>query len=114
MRTLYQWFTVTAVRSWYAHCLVCLIGSGLIGLLCSWFGLNGMTAMRWSATGLMAFYLWKEAGDELRYRASGTYRKRHWADKVKASTDRGGDTLGPIAVCATCWAQYIVSMVAFL
>ena len=112
MKTIYAWFTVTAVRSWYAHFLVCLAVSALAGAAASWLGLDGLAAMCWASVAALLFYLYKEAGDELRYRREGTFNDRRWADRVKASTDRGGDTLGPCAVCATLWAAWLMQHVA--
>lgn len=110
MKTIYNWFTATAVRSWFAHFLICLLVTyGAGRLLAPYLGGDTLLVMVWAATLAMAFYLYKEAGDELHYRAKGTFRKRHWADRVKAETDRGGDVLGPIAVCTSTWAAYLLT-----
>ena len=107
MRVIYDWFTVSAVRSWYAHFLICLLAAASLGALATSLGGDGLLVMVWVSTGAMLFYGYKEAKDELRYRREGTFHERRWADRVKASTDRGGDVLGPIAVCATTWATYL-------
>ena len=111
MRTIYDWFTVKAVRSWYAHFIVCLLVALALGMLASYLRYNSLLTMCLSSTGTLLFYLVKEMGDELHYRREGTYHKRRWADKVKASTDRGGDTLGPCAVFFTLWSCYAVQAV---
>lgn len=101
---LYSWFTYTAVRSWYAHAIVSLGAAVLAGVIAKTFSWPVLVAMQYGATAAMLFYLVKEAADEMRYRREGTFKQRRWADRVKAITDRGGDTLGPVTVCATIWA----------
>ena len=110
MCTIYAWFTFTAVRSWYAHLLVCILIASAFGILAAWLEYNILLVMCLSSSATFILFCVREMADELRYRREGTYNKRHWADRVKASTDRGGDTLGPFAVFVVLWAHFLVQL----
>ena len=109
MNAIYRWFVYSAVRSWYGHMIVSLLVATVAGGLAHLFKVPVLFWMCAAATVAMIGYLIKEAGDEMRYRRDGSYSKRRWADRVKASTDRGGDALGPIAVASSLWAAWLLA-----
>ena len=104
--TVYQWFTEASWRSWYAHaiaaCAMTYLPVALYLLSCRvgfrWCGMDPHALACYTASVALAYYAYKEMGDELKHRKAGEWNKRANIDKVSWASDGKGDFLGPFAV----------------
>ena len=102
----YDWFALTAWRSWLAHLGVCLVIAGTLSAVGSHFGFSGGWLL--GSTVGAALYITKEIAEGLRYRKQGSLWSLPTFDGVVKFVDGVGDVIGPVALALGSWAQYLL------
>ena len=104
-KTINTWFTARAARTWIAHGLVCWGVSAFFGAAFALaVGWGGLIVQAIVSSGCFYYFLYREAGDEIKHKSEGEWNEPQWEDRVTFSTDQIGDLLGPMFVALASYA----------